>query len=329
MKRMDEWQDPNLEQHFSALRETPPRDPAAAARGRERFLAEARNLAPAVSPAPKVRHTGWMYTIRNLFSRKESRKMSAIANFIVAIVMLVGGTGVTAAAAQGSLPDSFLYPVKLWTEDIRLSLTGDAGAQIQMNMEFANRRTEEIQRMLEAGNVPPEQVNERLQLHLNNALQLAAQLDGEQMNQALFQMQQELQVQVQRMINLQANANADAAQLLTRTREMLQERLRLTDAGLEDPEQLRQQLKTQDREQLRTSQPEDAGGNGEPNPEPGDGQDGEGYGPGEGGYGPGPDAEGTPEPGGAYGPGPGEPSGECTCTPQQGTGGGNGSGGKP
>jgi hypothetical protein len=322
MKTQDEFRDPMVEKHLASLRPTPQRDAAVAAHGREQFLLQAEEMALPVSPAQKMRHTGWKQFLTNLFSpRKERVKMITIINFLVAFMLVCGGSGLTAVAAEGSLPDSPLYAVKLFTEDIRLALTTESQTRLELNLEFANRRTEEIQLMVQAGKIPPDSVPDRLQLHLNNSLQLAAGMDDEHMAQALNQIRQEIQSQMEQMQQIQANASVDAAQLLTRTRDMLQDRLRLTEQGLSDPDQLRLQIQEQLQEQdrLRTSQPTDAGN---PDQTPG-------------GSGPGPNSSSTPEPGGNGGPNP-EPCTTCTpqggggpgpnpsstCTPQSGGGGG-------
>ncbi len=70
--------------------------------------------------ARESRHTGWK---PNLFGRKEPLRMTTLGTIILAISLILGGSGITAVSAQGSLPDSALYPVKLLTEDIQFGLT--------------------------------------------------------------------------------------------------------------------------------------------------------------------------------------------------------------
>ena len=70
--------------------------------------------------------------------------VSALAAIIV-LSVLAGGT---AYAAQGSLPGDLLYPVKTGGEDARLLLTVDSAARVELNLEFARARLQEISRLV-------------------------------------------------------------------------------------------------------------------------------------------------------------------------------------
>ena len=49
--------------------------------------------------------------------------MLALAiKLVLVLAVMFGGAGVTAAAAQSSLPNEALYPVKLLVEEVQLSL---------------------------------------------------------------------------------------------------------------------------------------------------------------------------------------------------------------
>jgi len=62
------------------------------------------------------------------------------------IAALLGGTGV---AAQQSLPNQFLYPVKLATEQVQLVLTPSVEGKIKAHLSFANKRLEEAKQLLQ------------------------------------------------------------------------------------------------------------------------------------------------------------------------------------
>jgi hypothetical protein len=72
----------------------------------------------------------------------------------VIAVLLVGGIGVTNAAAQAAIPGDALYPLKTTLEQTRLSLAGDAGDRAQMKIGFADERLAEIEALIKEGRFP-------------------------------------------------------------------------------------------------------------------------------------------------------------------------------
>jgi hypothetical protein len=82
--------------------------------------------------------------------RKQLGLTTAVFILLVA-VLLFGGAGITAAAAQSAIPGDALYAVKTSIEQTRLSLAQDAGDRAQMKMAFAQRRLEEIAALIEEG----------------------------------------------------------------------------------------------------------------------------------------------------------------------------------
>ncbi len=271
---------------------------------------------------------------------------SALTTILLVVSLLLGGSGITVAAAQASLPDDPLYPVKTWSEDLRSEITRDPQARLNLSLELAERRTAEIAQMVARDEVPPEPVLLRLQTHLQTALQLAAAQNDAQAIRALERIRQRLEVQYQRLLQ-QANViNPMAQAVLARTRAMIQTHLQAVQEGLQDPQTLRQRLRQGMPETVppRNQQPggnpwaQDTPGSGygsgqggnpwtQDTPTPGSGygsgqggnpwtQDtptpGSGYGSGQGGN---PWTQNTPTPGSGYGPGPGP---EATCTPGSG-----------
>ncbi len=265
---------------------------------------------------------------------------STFGTLMLIAALLLGGGGVTAAAAQTASPDSMLYPVKVWSEDVRYSITSDNSTRLNLSLEFANRRMAEIQKQLAAGETPADALQLRLQNQLELALRLAAGLPPEQATGALLRVQSAFQNQLRAAEAWQV---ADPAGELVRqqVRAMLQERLALCEEGLQYPVQLRQRLKERLQNQIH---PEPTlSGEGSLNPwtdtTPTSGS-GYGLGPGDNqnpwtdgtptpgsGYGPGPGdnqnpwTTGTPTPGSGYGPGPGDGTPICeNCTPGTGPG---------
>jgi len=77
---------------------------------------------------------------RALFSRTPRWALAAVASLLL-IVVIGSGTIVT---ASGVMPDHFLYPVKLATEQARLEMAASDMALTELNAEFTDRRIEEL-----------------------------------------------------------------------------------------------------------------------------------------------------------------------------------------
>lgn len=230
--------------------------------------------------------------------------LSTITSIIVILGLILGGGGVTVAAAQSSLPDQTLYPVKLWSEEMRADLAADPQTQFDLALQFADRRAGEIQSVIQAGGLPPEPVINRLQNQVENALQIAAkQGDGMGM-QLIEQACDRLRQQDRLMEHLQSRSNPEAAPTLAHLRQMIRERLAWAEEGMNDPARLQERLHKRDgsgQGVSPASSPSPAGGQQKGSPvAPGGGQGGN------------PWTEGTPTPGSGYGPGPGP---DATCTP--------------
>lgn len=245
---------------------------------------------------------------------------ATISSIIIALAVVLGGGGITAFAAQDSLPNEVLYPVKLYLEDARYGLTDDPIAQIGLLTAFANNRVDEITGLALQGEVVPNGVVARFHNNLQTMLQLAAGLDEEATIPALQQIRQNLRTQEQLMSQLGQPEELDPA--LEQLRAMLQEQHRLTQLGLEEPLRFQQMYRHGEIEPPG-SPPEGI--------EPKGNQYGECTEPGEcepigDGDGPGPGEEGgNPEPGNDDAGGNGN-HGEENPPDNGGSGNGNGSG---
>lgn len=267
-----------------------------------------------------------------------------LSTVLLIVTLALGSTGAAVMAAQSSLPDQPLYPVKTWSESVRSGLTSGEQPRLNLALELANRRAGEMQAMLKAGQVPPQAVITRWQAQLNHALQIAAGRPDEDVPPALQQIRTRLREQEQAFLQLGAPGDPQVRAVLEQVQATLHDRLSLCEQGLEDPDALRQHIRDRDRDgswdrkagpTLRPTQSRTAGPRATGTPEPGSGN---GPGPGEGqnpwtdetptpgsGYGPGP-GDGGSEPGGGE-PGGGSPWVDDTPTPGSGYGPGPGDGG--
>ena len=90
----------------------------------------------------------------------------------VFVCLLVAGGG-TVFAAGNSMPDEPLYPMKLATEQVQLTLTPSEIGKAELYAKLADRRVAEIEHMV--GKNKPEQV-ERTAQRLNTCLMMVASL---------------------------------------------------------------------------------------------------------------------------------------------------------
>ncbi len=275
-----------------------------------------------------------------------------ITTILIIFSMILSGTGATVYAAQDSLPEQALYPIKVLSEDLAAQIPRSPEYKLDLLLDFADRRVVELGALADSGTQPPAYLIERLEFHLDRAFLLASKMEEFRMLAALTQVQVRLEKQARYLENLPQNGA-----LLIRAREAIRLRLEWAEFGLADPQQFRHQAQERDRfHQLPEvpgrfgpgSNPEAPGSGYGPGPyEPPDGGDGEGpwryatptphagdgYGPGSyptgtpmpgSGYGPGPNPSHTPGSGEGYGPGP-----YVTGTPTPGSGYGPGPGPDP
>jgi len=298
------------------------RDPEKIRSGRAAFLQEAQSLASTVTAQSKQRHKGWMSLLQSMFLtyRKERSPMLNLFATILAIAALVlGGGGITVAAAQSSQPDQALYNLKLWSEDVRIDLASNPEVQSKLALEFADRRLAEIQTILQSGGAPSEGVQIRYQAQVEQAIQFALNLPDGQATQMLAMVHSRLQTQQNLVLQFQIGGNPEGAAVLARTRQMIQERIQWAEAGISDPAAMRNLFRQREQYLLtpgnRNNTGDHPGGNpwttGTPTP-------GSGYGPGDPNN---PWTTGTPTPGSSYGPGdPNNPWATGTPTPGSGYG---------
>jgi len=226
--------DPKVIALLKTLEAVPTRDPGAARRARAKFLNQASEMRQAVSSGGWLRHK-----VQNLNPRKEKFAMNILVSVLLATAMLMGG-GVTLAAAQDDLPNEPLYGVKVFAEDVGLSLTGDPEAKVERLMDLSQVRAQEMAALAEDGQSVPEPVLLRLELHVEQALETAATLEEDaDLTQTLLQLRDRLQTQDRLLSELQTDASAEEEPLLTQARDRLQDRLCQVEDGLADPDGFR------------------------------------------------------------------------------------------
>ncbi len=217
--------------------------------------------------------------------------MFAIARIITIAAILLGGTAGTAFAAQESLPDQALYPVKTLIEDLRLELINDPQAEFDLLMKFLEERFAEIQTMAQNGDPIGEVVQNRLQKQLQSAFQNAAELDDPELLQAMERVREQSRIQLN-ILNELKSGNGDGPQSNLEVAEQAVIRSQIQAEGaLDDPTTLRNRYGAE-RNEDAPDQPEvnpPGGGQGGPADGSGDGDGSDSSGFGDGNFGtPGP-----------------------------------------
>lgn len=179
--------------------------------------------------------------------------MNIIMSSLVVLGLLFGGSA-TVSAAQDDLPTQPLYQIKLMSEDTKVWLTSDPALKIEMLMEQAQTRTEEMAALTMAGVTPPADLAIRAQDRIQQALQLTATLDEPAMLATLERIRAHLQAQEQLMTQLQDGTCAECEPILQRTREMLHTQLGQVEDSIADPGAFRNQNQNQHQNQIRTTQ---------------------------------------------------------------------------
>jgi len=240
----DEW----MHDRLQGLKAVPGRERSREAEqtGKARFLSEAAALRKAIPVRDASRPLGLWETFTSFVSGKQGRLAFYTATVLCVVLgLLLASGGMVAFAAQGSQPDQILYPVKLISENVRLGLAANPQSQFQLNMEFAGRRLDEIDNLVQAGKDPSSQVTDRLQNELNAAMDNAANLDNTASVKALENLQANLQQHENQLVKLQSQDNPHATANYTRVVEMLQQKVNQAEQGIKDPQSIHEIIKQQ------------------------------------------------------------------------------------
>jgi hypothetical protein len=243
MTRADDELDEFGKRMFAPLRPTPPIDPQVALDSKVKFLLEGENLRQAFNMQPgreAKRQTNRNLYIFRIFQYKPV--MKALVAVLLVFVVILAGSSFTVLASQSSLPGQVLYPVKSWSEDVRLSITSSPDEKLNLTLYFTNRRLEEISNLLADGNTVNDQTANRFQSELEDALQLAAQLDDTQMKHALGEIKNHAEKQGMTMQELISKLPPQADPAVLRLQQRLSEQVQLSNVGEKDPKEFRAQV---------------------------------------------------------------------------------------
>ena len=144
-------------------------------------IALAAKKASVIQPRPEFRAKA-RYQFRSALREIEPKRRYSLfgwqsrwATVVTVVLVLVLAGGSTVAAAGNSMPDNPLYPVKLTTEQVQLTLTPSALGKAELHARLVDKRVAEIICMANKGK--PEQVEraaQRLNSHLVRVAVLAA-----------------------------------------------------------------------------------------------------------------------------------------------------------
>jgi hypothetical protein len=307
----DPIRDPDLEQYFQSIGAVPERDPARIEEGKRVFLEEARLAKTAVSKMPDSR-----LNLRTTFGKERIAMWKTAGALMIAIGALLGGGGAVVAGAQEAMPEDTLYPVKIWSEDVCLWADGDPLSKMNLALEFADRRAEEIVHDADSNLPVADAILARLMEQDDLALTIAAQTGDAEAPAALEMVRTRLEEHLRVLDYLQAGAGPDESAQLLQTRQNIRQRLELLNGDLHD-QQLRIRILEQVRDRENRPEVTPAGQtnqNGNEDAGQGAGSDAaQGSGGGsDSPQGSGPQADGTPAPGGGNGEGQ-DPEATCEC----------------
>ncbi|OGO11843.1 MAG: hypothetical protein A2030_02105 [Chloroflexi bacterium RBG_19FT_COMBO_50_10] len=233
--------DEYAKQILAPLHPTPPLDPLIAAEEKAKFLLLGENMRQAFTTdgiEKRVKHGNFLAHL----SRRQIPLFKGLVATLIALVILIGSS-LTVYAAQGSLPGESLYSLKVIGEDIRLSLTRSPQARLDLTLDYTNRRVGEISTLSSGGEALPDQTTERLQSELEDALELAAQMDDHQMQNALGKIKNLAASQGMTLEELITKHPEQAAPAMIHLQERLREQVKLSTLGESDPQSFRKEIR--------------------------------------------------------------------------------------
>jgi uncharacterized membrane protein YgcG len=238
--QMDDELDPMLVglDQLEALRPTPSLNTETALDGRRAFLAQAREELP--SNHHRKQTIFPFLNFKEIFAMSRTARVAFVL-VLVLIFVVFGGGGLTAFAAQSSLPGQSLYGVKIASENARLAYASDPEIIVALSTEFAARRIDEMTQLASVGHAVPPELLSRLDLHLAQALQETAAMNSPQTS--LEQIQQMAQTESAVLAQDLKRIPNDPA--LEQAAEHINMARALAEAGLADPAQFRAEMLNQ------------------------------------------------------------------------------------
>lgn len=243
MTEADERLDEFGKHALSPLRAAPPLDPQEAARLKQAYLVQANTLRQSVSEPSTYNRVNERSKQRRIFWFIQQRPLFRfIAAGLIALVILFVGSTFTVSAAQASLPGQALYPLKSWSENVRLALVLSPQLRLNLVLKYTNRRMDEISQLISSGQTFDEQTSDRFQQELDDALQLAAQLNDTQIQSALIQIRNHAESQGMTVQQLIGSLPPQAEPAILRLQDRLNEQVQLSSIGEKDPKEFRFQV---------------------------------------------------------------------------------------
>ena len=232
--------DDKLERELKKLYAHVPPPPGGLAAGRERLLAEAAHLKARAVSVPVSRDDAAQY--QNIRGRRKMKLFLAYKIIVAVMAVIVGTTaagGGVLLAASDSLPGDTLYPLELFVEDTRLSLTADPAARAALNLTFAAKRAGEIQQLAAKGMPLSEDVIARMVRHTEQVMAQIAQAQQEDVPGLLERVRERARAQEQVLVQVRSLAPEEAQPALHRALEAMKRAYETASAGLQDPYQFR------------------------------------------------------------------------------------------
>jgi hypothetical protein len=132
-------------------------DPAFVARLRDELLAQARQRpAPTVAAGRGATPSSAPTGVRTLTVPRGGRLLAGLATMVLVLAAVLGG------ASTGALPGDTLYPVKLMIGDAQVRLAGSDLGRGKALLGQLDRRLDEVDALVAAGDPPPSLVDETL-----------------------------------------------------------------------------------------------------------------------------------------------------------------------
>jgi len=228
---------------LQSLEPTPARVPQAAEQGRARFLAEASRLRQAVSPSPVHRLIGWIEQLKakeiSVMKRSFGPAFS-LATAAIVVVVLLGATVATGYAAQGALPGSALHSVKTGLERAQLVLSAGAAGDARLNLQFAEKRLEELAGLIQAGRFSDlAEVAQAFEVHIQAAiagLGAVGQSDPVEAQELAAAVTEALSRYASLLSEFAASVPAEAQAALLSALDVTNQGISLDDDGIEENE---------------------------------------------------------------------------------------------
>jgi len=186
--------------------------------------------------ARSARPAGWLGRLRSgwlIPVLPQPRKLALTAGLAATLVVLLLTGGGVVYAASSALPGDSLYPVKTTVEAMRLTLAPSEAEAARLRLEFADRRMEEVDALLEANR--PASVPQALEQYAAEveaaATALAHTPAGAPDQQARSQANVELKAHLQRLNELSQRVPPQAQAALDRAQKVSSHALEGLDTG--------------------------------------------------------------------------------------------------